>query len=170
MTNKNTNGFMVALRCLAATLLLGTFAGATSAAPAPESGFEKARAALNFVIRIPPMLRMTTLWARDTIEVPAANGARAIAVSDAASFEVQSNMKAYELRFHITDPDVVAVEVEGLQHAVTVPREGLSLRFDARADIGRMVRRELAYRIILAAGAKAGPRRMPVMYSVHAGA
>lgn len=154
----------------AVLLAVAAFSLPSSAcAEAPQARAESRKAFLDFAIRIPPVLRLTTLWARDTVEVP--EGARVVDVDGAAAFEVLSNTRSgYELRFHIVDPDVEAVRIEGLNRPVTVTREGTSVRFQPRTSADMKVRRELSYEIVLSRDARPGARRMPVSYSVHAGA
>lgn len=121
-----------------------------------------ARASIDFAIRIPPVLSLTTLRSRRTIDV--ANSG-AVRVEDAASFEIRSNLPAYGLRFEITDPEVASVEVEGLDQAVVVPPAGRVVRF-AAARGKHSLRRTLAYRVVYRHGARPGRRPMPVAYSL----
>lgn len=161
----STGKLLGTLLVAAAALALPT----PAAAEAPSARVDTRKSYLDFAIRIPPVLRLTTLWARDTVEVP--EGARVVDVDDAASFEVLSNTRSgYELRFHIVDPDVEAVRVEGLHRPVTVTRGGTSVRFQPRSAADMKVQRALSYEIVLSKNARPGPRRMPVFYSVHAGA
>lgn len=151
-----------------ALLLAAFLACAASASAAPPAPPGPTRAHLQFVIRIPTVLHLRMLQARALFDVPGgAEGAKVVEVADAASFEIRSNMKAYEMRFELADPEVVAVEIEGLDREVRVTREGTSLRFPAIANAERTVRRNLRYRITLAQGARPGPRPMPVMYSLQ---
>lgn len=150
-------------------LLIAAFLGyaPASASAASSAALEAAKAHLNFVIRIPELLRLRTVQAQQMIEV--AEGSRVVEVAEAATFDVQSNTRAYDLRFDLADPEVVAVEIEGLDRAVRLTREGASLRFGAIANAERTLRRTLRYRITLAAGARPGPRPMPVVYSLQRG-
>jgi hypothetical protein len=124
-----------------------------------------ASAPLNFSIRIPALLRVQTLASQPMFDVPPASSV--VEVREAATLEVQSNLKSgYEIRFEITDPDVIAVEIEGLGVRVTVPRSGLGVRFTPARESNHTRRHVLDYRVVLAEGVRAGPRPVPVAYSV----
>jgi hypothetical protein len=121
-----------------------------------------ARSSIDFAVRIPQMLSLTTLHSRETIDI---GYERAVDVPDAASFEIRSNLAGYGLRFEIRDPDVASVEVQGLGEALVVPPAGRVVRFvTGRGE--RSLRRTLAYRVTYRQGTHPGRRRMPVAYSL----
>jgi hypothetical protein len=152
---------------IAAALLLA--AGVARASSSTASGTEarSARASIDFAIRIPQVLSLRTLDGRGTIEVPAdVPGGPAVVVPDAASFEIRSNLPGYGLRFEITDPDVVAVDVAGLDRELRVTPGGAIVRFPPIAAPDRKLRRTLAYRLVFREGVTPGRRPMPVAYSL----
>jgi hypothetical protein len=131
-----------------------------------------ASAQVRLSIRIPALLRMRMVRAQRTVDVPG-TGAPAphVEVADAGTLEVQSNARApCELKVRITDPDVVAVDVEGLEEPVTVSPEGLTVQLRPTPPGGDRTRRyDLRYRLTFAEGARPGPRPMPVAYTMSAG-
>jgi hypothetical protein len=160
-------GRYVGTAIAAALLLLA--ASTARASSSTASGVEAlaARASIDFDIRIPQVLSLRTLDGRRTIEVPADEAAeRAVVVPDAASFEIRSNLPGYSLRFQITDPDVVAVEVTGLGRELRVTPGGAIVRFPAITAADRKLRRTLGYRLVFREGVTPGRRPMPVAYSL----
>jgi hypothetical protein len=154
-----------------ATAAVAAFLLATPclAAPTIAQG-SVASARLAFAIRIPGVLRLTTVGSAATVVVPegAADG---VDVRDAAIFDVQSNMRsAYELRFEVTDPEVESVEVIGLGQPVKVSRSGSSLRLWPAASGDRTRRHTLRYVIRYSPGVRPGPRPVPLAYSLSTGA
>jgi hypothetical protein len=146
--------------------VLALAAGGAQAAETTDTA-QRASASLDFRIRIPTVLQMKTIEQRPVLDVPAARSdGHVVTVEAARTFEVLCNLKSYELRFDITDPAVVAVEIEGLDHSVRVTREGTSVHFAVLAPADRRVRRTLTYRIEMAQGARPGPRAMPVAVSL----
>jgi len=136
---------------------------------ASAAGAISASAGLAFSIRIPPLLRLRTLRAQPLIEVPPVRNA-VVELPEAIELEVQSNMKSYyELRLEITDPDVLAVEVEGFGRKLTVTPGGASIRMQPGANPERARKHLLHYRVLYAEGARSGPRPVPVTYSLHSG-
>jgi hypothetical protein len=89
-------------------------------------------------------------------------------IRSAATLEVQSNLRSsYEIRLEITDPDVLAVEIEGLGGRVTVQHGGTEVRFNPAREEGYTRRHVLDYRVFLAEGARPGQRPLPVAYFVN---
>lgn len=148
-----------ALLCIALAASGGV--GASSGVYTGRAGAPP-RASVDFAVRIPQVLALTTLRSRETIE---ASDAGAVQVADAASFEIRSNLAGYGLRFEIRDPDVASVEVQGLGEAVVVPPAGRVVRFvTGRGE--RRLHRTLAYRVTYRAGTRPGRRHIPIAYSL----
>jgi hypothetical protein len=66
----------------------------------------------------------------------------------------------------VLDPEVVAVEVEGLAHPVRVGAGGTTIHIATTAPQERRSRRTLSYRVHYQSGVKPGPRMMPLALSL----
>lgn len=156
---------------LAAVACAGKAVGASGLALSAGPGLA-ATAKVSFSIRVPPILRLRTLQSAASVEVPPAQGhAPLVDLHDAATLEVQTNVRAdYELRFEITDPEVESVEIVGLQQPVTVSRSGTTLRMRPATTGDRVRLHALRYVIRYAQGARPGLRPIPVAYSLSSGA
>ena len=133
---------LVLLLCLAAPI---------AAAGAADPPGLRAEAAMQIQVRIPPILRMRLLQA-----TPAS-----------AEVEVAANLRAFELRFEVDDPDVVAVEIDGLGAPLVVGREGGLYRVQRRAPGMQLTRFALGYRVRYADGGQRSPARVPLRVSAH---
>ncbi len=153
----------------AATALTLTH-GCLAAAPGPGApGAISQKARVDMAIRIPEMLRLTSIARLPTLVVPqGADAAGGVEVRAANVFEIVTTLKAYSLQFEILDPEVTAVDVEGLGEAVQVTAGGAVVRFAPGSSAERRVLRELTYRFHFAHGARPGPRPMPIALSVSA--
>jgi hypothetical protein len=143
---------------------------AASGSQGPNAIAQKAH--LDFAIRIPDVLRLTSISHLEQLVLPASAatsaGARVVEVSDANVFEVVTTLAGYSLQFDVVDPEVTAVDIEGLGQAVQVVGGQAIVRFVPGSSAERRVRRNLTYRIHYANGARPGPRPIPIALSVSA--
>ena len=130
--------------CLAACI---AHAPAAMAAGSPV----RAEASVAFTIRIPPLLRMTVVQEN----------------AGEAQLDVTANTRAYDLRFEVVDPDVVAVEIDGLGAPLVVGREGGLYRVFRRAASSVRTRYALTYRVLYSREAQVGSRGSPLRVSAQ---
>jgi hypothetical protein len=128
--------------------------------PAGQAAGAAASASLDVRVRVPRVLHLRVLRA----EAPVL-GARRDAAGQLA-FEVVCNLRGYALRLAVHDPDVEAVEVEGLGEPLRFGAEGAVLYMPVRDAAQRRQSRTLSYRVRFAPGARPGPRALPFSVSL----
>jgi len=138
--------FRTGLVCLGACI-----AQAPAALASDSRTGHRADASIAFTIRIPTLLRMTVVQ-----EMPGE-----------AQLEVAANLRAYDIRFDVVDPDVVAVEIHGLGAPLVVGREGGLYRVFRRATAPVRTRYALTYRVLYSPDAHVGSRRAPLRVSAQ---
>ena len=155
-----------------AVAFLGASGGSLAASGSQGPNAIAQKAHLDFAIRIPDVLRLRSISHLENLVLPATGAAsgqaRVVEVSDANVFEVVTTLASYTLQFDVVDPEVTAVDIEGLGQAVQVVGGQAIVRFVPGSSADRRVRRNLTYRIHYANGARPGPRPMPVSLSVSA--
>lgn len=108
-----------------------------------------------------PVLRLTVLNARESVQVPAlATRGAGVAVPNAATIEVHSNQDRYAVHFEIVDADVTSVEVDGLQAPVLVGPAGRTVFVTGETE--RRSVKTLSYRVRYGDGVAAGTRGAPL--------
>lgn len=108
-----------------------------------------------------PVLRLTVLNARDSIQVPAsATSGADVAMPNAATIEVHSNQDRYAMHFEIIDADVTSVEIDGLQAPVLVGPAGRTVFVTGETE--RRSVKTLSYKVRYGQGVAAGTRGAPL--------
>jgi hypothetical protein len=133
---------------ITALICLGLAAGL---APVARAAGARAEAGIGFTIRIPPLLRMAVVQEQ----------------AGRTRLEVMANLRAYDLRFDVVDPDVVAVEIDGLGAPLVVGREGGLYRVFRRATAPVRTRYALTYRVLYSSDAHPGSRPSPLRVSAQ---
>lgn len=132
---------------------------AACAAILPAAHAGKARVSVGATVI--PVLRLTVLDARTSIQVPApATRGADVVVPNATTFEVYSNQDHYAVHFELIDADVTAVEVDGLQAPVLVGPAGRTVFVTSGTE--RRSIKTLSYRVRYADGVAAGTRGAPL--------
>ena len=127
----------------------------------------KAQRALDFRVHVPAVLRMTLLERKPVLQVAAAAaGGAVVAVEEAVRLRIVCNLRGYALHFAVHDPQVVAVEVEGLGSPLTVGPGGAAIHVPVTGPGERRATRTLSYRVHYAPGVPSGPRPVPVSISL----
>lgn len=156
---------------IAVGLLAGSlaFAGGARASGGTATGVGalEAKAAIDFRVVVPPLVRLRTLATRASVELGADEAARGhAAVAGAATIEIVCNLRGFALRFDIVDPAVAAVEVDGLDRPLRALPGGTTVYIAVQSASERRQRRTLGYRVHYAPGTVAGHRPLPVAISL----
>ncbi len=153
-------------RGLVTAALVAALAMAGAGAPAPVHAAQTSTQSLNFVIRIPPVVRVKMLHQPVTLEVTEQDAQRGYVDLDAAStMQVLSNT-LWNVSFHTQGGLIRSARVRGLSGEITVGPDGGS-------QAGLLATRreaifELSYRFDLAPGTRAGTYPWPIAVTIAA--
>ncbi len=153
-----------------AAFLHGTVVAASLAAMQPQATEAGSSTRLGVTARVLGVVRITSIAVRQAIELSPLDANRNVLhVANAAIFEVSGNLPGYWLRFDVADPDVVEVEVRGLDTPVRVGATGASAYVPLARSGSRLARHTLDYVVRYGNGVVPGTRGAPLMLSLGNG-